>query len=104
MAINPSSGEFITLAEAQSYVLEYRKIYPTAIKGYFAGVEKLNLILEQTDCIGLRIYNGYSLAENTTNLVIVGVNSRELDMTEGLILERLDPCPSQCDVTSSLYS
>jgi hypothetical protein len=104
MAISPSSGEFITLAEAQSYVFEYRKQFPTAIKGYFAGEEKLNMILEQEGCIGLRIYNGYGLEESKTNLVIVGVDGNERDMTSGLILEKTLGCPGVCDTTSALYS
>ena len=104
MAINPSSGEFITLDEAKTFVFDFRKEFPTATKGYFAGKDKLDMILAQEDCIGLRIYNGYSDAESKTNLVIVGVDKAELDMTDGLILEKLDPCPSQCDTTSALYS
>jgi hypothetical protein len=104
MAINPSSGEFITLDEAKSYVFEYRKLFPSSIKGYFAGIEKLDMILAQDGCIGLRIYNGYSIDESKTNLVILGVDSASQDMTKGLILEKLDPCPSQCDVNSALYS
>jgi hypothetical protein len=104
MAINPSSGEFITLDEAKSYVFEFRKMYPTSLKGYFAGEEKINLILAQDKCIGLRIYNGYSIEDSKTNLVIVGVDENEKDMTDGLILEKTEPCPSSCDITSALYS
>jgi len=104
MAIDSSSGEFITLAQAQDYVFEYRKQFPTAIKGYFAGTEKVKMILEQVDCIGLRIYNGYSNGDSKTNLVIVGVDKYGKDMTNGLILEKLTPCPGECDTSSALYS
>jgi hypothetical protein len=104
MPINPESGEFITLQEAKDYVLAYRKAYPNAIKGYFAGLDKVESILGQDKCIGIRIYNGYSVVEKRTNLVIVGVNDGLTDMTSGLILEKTIPCPNECDTTSELYS
>ena len=104
MSLSPTTGDFITLEEAQSYVLEFRKEFPTAIKGYFAGGENLQRILAQPDCIGLRIYNGLNVQDMSTNLVIVGVDSNELDMTSGLILEKTDSCPGTCDTTSALYS
>lgn len=102
MPINPSSGEFITLAEAQTFVFDYKKQFPAAIKGYFAGADKLNMILAQEDCIGLRIYNGYNDKDSVTNLVILGVDKDEKDMTSGLILERVVACPPECDITSAL--
>jgi hypothetical protein len=104
MAIDPQSGTFISLQEAQDYVFEYRKIFPDTIKGYFAGGEKVGTILKQDKCIGIRIYNGYSPIDNRTNLVIVGVDEDERDMTDGLILEKLNPCPAECDVNSPLFS
>lgn len=103
MAITPTSGEFITLEEAKTFVFDFRKKYPDSIKGYFAGCEKVGAILAQEGCIGIRMYNGYDCVEDKTNLVIVGVNTSERDMTDGLILERAMPCPQYCDVSSPLF-
>ena len=103
MAITPTSGEFITLEEAKTFVFDFRKKYPDALKGYFAGCEKIGAILAQEGCIGLRMYNGYDCVEDKTNLVIVGVNTAERDMTDGLILEKAVPCPGECDTSSALF-
>lgn len=100
---NPSFCDFITLAEAVSYTSEYRKLYPNAIKAYLADNEKVQRIMNQEGCIGIRIYNGYSAQEGRTNMVIVGVDADRKDMTNGLILEKLHPCPNECDVSSPLY-
>lgn len=103
MAITPTSGEFITLEEAKTFVFDFRKKYPDALKGYFAGCEKISAILAQEGCIGIRMYNGYDCVEDKTNLVIVGVNTAERDMTDGLILERTIACPTDCDHSSPLF-
>ena len=104
MALNENGGEFISLSEAQGYVSAFRKLNPTAIKGYFAGGENIQKILAQDGCIGIRLYNGYDTSGGKTNLVIVGVDEAENDMTEGLILEKLGMCPPFCSPTSALYN
>lgn len=102
MSLDPNSAEFITLKQAEDYVNAYRRLYPNAIKGYFAGANKLNDILAQGGCIGLRIYNGYSEEEKRTNLVAIGVDADGKDMTSGYIMERMLPCPTNCDPTGGL--
>jgi hypothetical protein len=104
MAIDPESGTFISLDEAKLYVSSFRNEYPDQLKGFFAGSKNIQRILDQERCIGIRMYNGYDLESRTTNLVLVGVNTDERDMTEGLILEKLNPCPAECDVNSPLFS
>ena len=103
MSLNVDSSVVITLAEAQTYIQEFRTINPLSVKAVFAGSNKLNMILDQPDCIGIRMYFGYDRDNSRNNLILVGVNSEEKDMTSGVILERLEPCPSKCDKTSSLY-
>ena len=95
-------GEFISLDEALKYVSDFRKRNPDAIKAYTADGDKLQQVLLQKDCIGLRIYNGYSEKTGANNLVILGVDSAQSDMVSGLILQRLEPCPPNCDPTSQL--
>jgi len=102
MEINKNTGEQITLAQAQEMVNEFRKRYPDTTKGYFAGANHFDKILKQEDCIGLRIYNGYDKETDSTNLVIVGVNSKNEDMTKGYILDRTTPCPATCPKNSDL--
>lgn len=102
MSLDPNSAEFITLKEAKDYVNTYRRLYPNAIKGYFAGANKLNDILGQDGCVGIRFYNGYSEDEKRTNLVAVGVDDQGHDMVEGYIMERMMPCPTHCDPNGGL--
>lgn len=102
MSVTPNSGSVISLAEAQALVSKFRSKFPNEIKASFAGVNNVNLILEQEGCIGIRIYNGYDQALGRFAPVIVGVNSVGKDMTNGVIIDRLDPCPSVCDPNSPL--
>ncbi len=102
MEINKNTGEQITLSQAQEMVNEFRKRYPDSKKGYFAGANHFNKILQQEDCIGLRIYNGYDNETDSTNLVIVGVNSNNEDMTNGYILDKTTPCPTTCPKNNDL--
>lgn len=102
MNIDKNSSEVITLTEAQAYTHGFQTQNPDAIKAYFAGINKINLILEQKDCIGIRIYNGYDSKTGSKNLVLVGVNSLGEDMELGPILEDLRTCPPICATSSSL--
>lgn len=102
MAINQNSGEVISLEEAQDYTKTFQADFPNDLKSFFVGINKLTLILEQPDCIGVRIYNGYSEEDNAKNLVLVGVGPDGEDVTEGVILERLIACPRFCPKNSSL--
>lgn len=102
MEVNKNSGEDISLQEAENYTKSYQRDYPNDFKSFFVGINNLNLILEQPDCIGLRIYNGYSENEKVKNLVLVGVGSDGEDLTNGVILERLITCPRWCPKNSPL--
>lgn len=102
MAIDANSGSVIDLDDAVKYVNAYRTKFPGETKGYFVGADKLALILE-SGCMGIRIYNGFDDDNLKTNLVLVGVDKSEKDMTDQVILERLVPCPSNCDPSSALY-
>ncbi len=102
MAIDANSGSVIDLDDAVKFVTAFRTKYPGETKGFFVGADKLALILE-SGCMGIRIYNGYDEESLKTNLVLVGVDKYEKDMTDKVILERLVPCPSICDQSSALY-
>lgn len=59
MATDKNTGEVITLEEAIDFTHSFQTRNPDELKSFFVGINKLNLILEQKDCVGLRIYNGY---------------------------------------------
>jgi len=102
MTINQNTGEVITLAEATGFTHSFQEENPNVIKSFFVGTNKLNLILEQKDCIGIRIYNGYDVDQNTINLVLVGVDEKGEDMTDGVIVDHLVFCPPFCPKNSPL--
>lgn len=102
MTLDKNSSEVITLEQAVKYTHSFQEKNPDAIKSFFAGSDKLKLILDQEDCIGIRIYNGYNTEENRMNRVLVGVDKSGEDMTNGVILEELTPCPNVCPKSSDL--
>lgn len=102
MAINKDIGEVITVTEATNFTHSFQEENPNAIISFFVGTNKLNLILNQEDCRGIRIYNGHDWNEDKANLVLVGVNKDGEDMTDGVIIEHLNPCPPDCPQNSPL--
>lgn len=100
MKINQNTGEEITLAEATDFTHSFQEENPNAVKSFFVGANKLNLILEQKGCIGVRIYNGYDADQNKVNLVLVGVDKTGEDVANGIILEELVICPPNCPPSS----
>ncbi len=102
MELDENTGGEITLAEAQKYVVAFRTKYPNEVKAFFIGSKNVEKILEQADCIGIRIYNGYDSEANGLNLVLVGVDDKGEDMTDGIIMDKMKPCPVGCDSTSAL--
>lgn len=96
MSPDQNSGTVISEQEAKAYIDAFKVRYPSEVTAFFVGSNKVDLILQQPDCIGIRIYNGYNAAESKMNQVLVGVNSLQQDMTAGVILERLLTCPPYC--------
>jgi hypothetical protein len=103
MALSSTSGEQIPLIEAQDLVKSFRDTFPNEIKGSFIGGDNIKALLDQEDCIGIRCYHGYDNHGKMT-LVMVGVDVGEKDMTDGIIMDRMRPCPDYCDQTSALYN
>lgn len=102
MDINTNSGDIITLDEAKQLTHSFQKRYPNEKKAFFVGKDKLQKILEQDGCIGFRIYNGYNDEESESNRVLVGVDEKGNDMIDGLILDRVIPCPPYCSGSGGL--
>lgn len=102
MEINEQSGSVISLKQAQEFSFSYQESVPFGIISYYAGRDKINLILNQENCIGLRIYMGYNAVLEQNNLVVVGVDNLQQDLTSGIILEELVTCPPICPKDSAL--
>lgn len=102
MGINNNTGTVITLDEAIEYTHGFQGNNPDAIKAFFAGINKINRILGQDDCIGIRFYNGTDPVTGQNNLVLVGVDQNGEDITSGVIVEKLFTCPTYCAQNSTL--
>lgn len=101
MAISPSSGAEISLADAQKLIQDFQAKFPGEIKASFYGVDTLNLILNQEGVMGIRIYYGYDTVSKIISPVIVGVDEEGKDIT-AVLIDKGVPCPDECDSNSPL--
>ena len=104
MAFNGDEGTVVSLNDASRWTANFRKTVPAGdIIAHFIGKEKLLDILNQEDCVGARIYYGIG-DDGKKNLILVGAEANENDMVDGIIIERLFPCPPLCSGKNSLNS
>lgn len=99
-----NEGEKITLQEAEKFTKNYRiseKI--EAVKAEFIGKELVNEILNQDKCVGLRLYFGKN-EKGDLNIIVVGADKDGNDLYQGIIAEKLPPCPPFCPDSSPLLS
>ena len=104
MAFDGTEGAVITLAEAKQFTADYRKgITPGTVISHYFGKNVLEQILNQNGCVGIRMYHG--LDENgIKNLVLVGVESNQEDLINGIIADKSVVCPPFCNGSNSLNS
>ena len=63
----------------------------------------LDLVLQQKGCHGARFYYGLT-DEGVMTLVVVGVDESGNDMDEGMIADKIFPCPPFFPMDSALDS
>lgn len=103
-----TTGTFITETQGHDMVSDWIALQSSLgisiseynPKAMAYGKEKIQEILDQTDCEGIRIYNGYY--QSRRNMILVGFDSNGDDMVSGKILETGMPCPSYCAPNTSL--
>lgn len=101
MSFTGNEGTYITLTQGNAWTASYRAANPNGVKAFFYGKTKLQEMINQTNCVGLRFYHAID-DTGATQLVVVGVTAAGADMTSGLILDRSLLCPPYCDGGSSL--
>jgi hypothetical protein len=104
MSFTGNEGTFITLSDGGDLTAQFRTDHPEQNKGWFFGKNKLNNILAQTDCVGIRIYFGEDATSGKIKLVLVGAKANCDDQTTGYILDEGTPCPTYCGVNNALNS
>lgn len=103
MAFTGNEDHDIPLAQAAEWTKNYRDANPGAIKGHFFGKGAIKEILDQANCVGIRIY--YALDDaGTKQLIVVGVMADTNDISAGLLAERSIQCPPTCGVANALNS
>ncbi|MBA3683207.1 MAG: hypothetical protein H0W73_18885 [Bacteroidetes bacterium] len=96
MSFTGREDHSISLATATQWTASYRTANPGAIKAHFFGKDAIQAILNQSNCVGIRIY--YALDESAVKqLIVVGAKADQSDMYTGLLAERSSPCPPFCD-------
>jgi hypothetical protein len=102
MSFTGNEEHTISLATASAMTKNYRDnagSNPTL--AHYFGKSELQDVLDQSNCVGIRIYYAIN-AEGQKQLVIVGVNSSENDLYEGLLLDRSVTCPIYCSSANPL--
>lgn len=94
MAFNGTEGGPITLEAAAAMTACYRKLHPNQTEAHFFGRENILALLNQTGCMGIRVYYG-DKPSGGKELILVGVDANENDMLE-LIMDLSKHCPPTC--------
>ena len=103
MALDENSGGLISEQKAKELIAEFATQFPGEVVSSFIGSANVNILLEQQDCIGLRIYNGYDNVEQKISLVVVGVDRDDNELlADGLIYDQMVICPPTCPSGTAL--
>lgn len=105
-------GNTIPISEAVLWATQWRANPDTTVKAFFIPKDDITDLLKDSTCIGVRAYLGLEIvgkkAAPVPKLMLVNV---EGDITNGGtdnivngIFDFTQPCPSTCDVSSSLYT
>jgi len=104
MSFTGEEDHDISLEDAAALTASYRTENPTEVKGHFFGKDAIQAILDQSTCVGIRIYYGIDSGTGEKHLVIVGADASEDDLYEGLLAERSVSCPPYCGGSNPLNS
>lgn len=102
MAFTGKEDHSITLVKANQFTATYREEEgEDAFLGGYLSKDAISHMLDQENCVGIRIYNAID-DEGKRTYVVVGVTAAEKDMTGGELAEYVVTCPPQCPEDSSL--
>lgn len=91
----------ISLNDAAKLTENYRNSQGTGFKGGYFSMEGIKKILDQEDCVGIRIYNAQT-EQGERQFVLVGVKSNCEDLYDGELAEYTYICPPYCAQSSPL--
>lgn len=98
-----SDGSWVSINEARTHIQQYQNSTQfkanSNVKAIFYGKDKLESLLAQDGCMGLRAYFGLRTEDgnNVPTLYFVGCEKDGNDMLEAsLVLDLGRPCPDDC--------
>ena len=98
-----SEGSPISLALAATWTKNYRDNNPGQTIAHFFGTDIIQQILSQGTCMGIRIY--YAADDSgAKQLILVGADAHQNDMTDGILADYSMPCPAICSTANPLNS
>jgi len=102
MAFTGNEKHDISLEDATRLTRNYRNIAgDNSFLGAYFGKAAIQKILDQEQCVGIRIYNAVN-DEGSPNYVLVGVTEEEKDLYDGELAEMGIGCPPRCPGNSPL--
>lgn len=97
------AGEFISLSDGAQMTAAWRSAFPDSTVSGMADSDKIQALLDQEGCAGIRMY--FAINElNEKTLVLVGTDTDGNDIYNGLILDKVKRCPSVCPDANPLNS
>lgn len=102
MSFNGTEGGAISLSDGAAMTANFRRQNPNQIIARFFGREILEQLLDQENCMGIRMYYGLD-ADNQNQLILVGADQDENDILE-LVADISHPCPLACSASNPLNS
>jgi hypothetical protein len=104
MSYNGNEGEVISLQTAAEWTANYRNS-PNfdGVNAILYGHKKIRQILDQENCIGIRIYKAIDDQDQAV-LVLIGTDADGNELTNGIIVERGLVCPPYCGSGNGLHN
>ena len=102
MALPSKNNQSISLNAASELTRNYRQREGTAaIKAGGFWKENVQKILDQPGCVGLRCYYA-SHDDGSPAIVLVGIDEKGNDLTDGPMTDDYFPCPPFCGAPNPL--
>jgi hypothetical protein len=104
MPFTGNENHQISLHDAAELTANFRNSHPIGTTiGLFYGKASIQSILNQPNCVGIRIY--YAQEQNSeSTLVIVGTDANGDDIENGILAEYGIKCPNICSKPNLLNS
>ncbi|MDO8667233.1 MAG: hypothetical protein Q7J79_11510 [Gemmatimonadales bacterium] len=97
----PTRDHHIQLADAARMTRRFRETRLNDEKGGAFHAAQVKELLDQPDCSALRYYHALE-EDGRTTVVLVGVDARNDDLWDGVLLEVSIPCPPYCGLPNEL--